>query len=131
VTAPNLSIPLDAFLATLNASGLLPNGCAAALGAFRASDLSQGSIAGSAQAFGDYLVSQGLLTRWQCDRILEGRHIGFFVEQYKIVSFVRCEETHTVYLAEDPATGSRVHVLATPPPCLPEGLGQVRIIEID
>lgn len=131
MTAPSPSVPFDVFLMVLKASDLLPDGGTAALEAFYASHLPRRRAEDRTQEFGDYLISQGLLTRWQCDRVMEGRHIGFFVEQYKILCFVRTEETYTVYLAEDPVTGRRVHVLATPPSCSPEGLGHLRIIEID
>ena len=33
----------------------------------------------------DRLVEAGLITRWQADRLLEGRHKGFFLGKYKLL----------------------------------------------
>ena len=35
-----------------------------------------------------HLVEAGLLTRWQADRLLEGRHQGFFLGKYKLLEHV-------------------------------------------
>ena len=31
------------------------------------------------------LITAGLLTRWQCDKLLEGKHKGFFLGKYKLL----------------------------------------------
>jgi serine/threonine-protein kinase len=34
------------------------------------------------------LVDADLVTRWQCDRLLEGRHKGFFLKKYKLLLYM-------------------------------------------
>jgi eukaryotic-like serine/threonine-protein kinase len=46
------------------------------------------------------LVETGLLTRWQCDNILEGRHKGFFLGKYKLLDHLGTGGMSSVYLAE-------------------------------
>ncbi len=48
----------------------------------------------------DKLVDAGLLTRWQCDKILEGRHRGFFLGKYKLLDHLGTGGMSSVYLAE-------------------------------
>jgi serine/threonine-protein kinase len=46
------------------------------------------------------LVETGLLTRWQCDNIMEGRHKGFFLGKYKLLDHLGTGGMSSVYLAE-------------------------------
>jgi len=59
-------------------------------------------------AFCDYLVSHGLLTRWQCERLLKGRWKGFFLDDFKILRHLGCDETCSRYAAEEVHTGRTV-----------------------
>lgn len=84
--------------------------------------------------FIEFLVSQDLLTEWQCEKLREGRYKGFYIDQivrYKFLSFVRVEADHTVYLAEDLLTKHQVHVLCKPPSYSGGGEGSFRFVEID
>jgi serine/threonine protein kinase len=56
--------------------------------------------AGEVPKVADYLVSKGLLTQWQCDRLLEGRHKGFFLGKYKLLGHLGSGGMSSVYLAE-------------------------------
>lgn len=71
----------------------------------------------TAAAFGDYLVEHQLLTRWQCDRLRAGKYRGFFLDNYKVVEYLRKEGTDDKYLATDLDNGERV-VLAVAPPSI-------------
>lgn len=47
-----------------------------------------------------HLVDKGLLTQWQSDRLLEGRHKGFFLGKYKLLDHLGTGGMSSVYLAE-------------------------------
>ncbi len=53
-----------------------------------------------ARACGAYLVRLGLLTPWQCHKLLEGRHRGFFLGNYKLLDHLGSGGMSNVYLAE-------------------------------
>jgi len=47
-----------------------------------------------------YLVDKRLLTQWQADRLLEGKHKGFFLGKYKLLDHLGTGGMSSVYLAE-------------------------------
>jgi len=49
----------------------------------------------------DHLVDAGLLTRWQSEKLLEGKYKGFFLGQFKLLDHIRNESLAHVYLAKD------------------------------
>ncbi len=48
----------------------------------------------------DGLIKKGVLTRWQCDKLLDGKHKGFFLGKYKLLSHLGTGGMSSVYLAE-------------------------------
>src|SRR5215470_14117236 len=80
----------DSFLALLNKSGLL-------LG-------EEPPTKELARAF----VREGLVTRFQAERLLEGRYRGFFIDRYKILEILGAGGMACLYLAEDMRTSERV-----------------------
>src|SRR5262249_32894933 len=93
----------DSFLAMLKKSGLLPaDEVDAAVARFHlgvdpvAKDL--------ARAF----VRDGLLTRFQAERVLEGRYRGFFIDHFKVLEILGAGGMACLYLAEDIETGRQV-----------------------
>lgn len=62
----------------------------------------------------DYLVKTGLLTRWQCDRLLEGRHKGFFLGKYKLLDHLGTGGMSSVYLGEHVLMQRRVAIKVLP-----------------
>jgi serine/threonine protein kinase len=62
----------------------------------------------------NYLVETGLLTRWQCDKILEGRHKGFFLGKYKLLDHLGTGGMSSVYLAEHVLMQRRVAIKVLP-----------------
>jgi len=46
------------------------------------------------------LVEAELITRWQADKLLEGRHKGFFLGKYKLLGHLGTGGMSSVYLAE-------------------------------
>lgn len=60
------------------------------------------------------LVTAGELTRFQADRLLEGRHRGFFIDHYKSTHILGTGGMGWLYLAEDIETGNQVAVKMLP-----------------
>lgn len=53
-------------------------------------------------------VRSGLLTRFQAERVLEGRFRGFFIERYKVLEILGAGGMACLYLAQDMQSGERV-----------------------
>ena len=60
------------------------------------------------------LVENGLLTRWQSEKLLEGRHKGFFLKKYKLLDHLGSGGMSTVYLAEHVLMHRRVAIKVLP-----------------
>lgn len=60
------------------------------------------------------LVEGNLLTRWQADRLLEGRYKGFFLEKYKLLGHLGTGGMSMVYLAEHVLMHRRVAIKVLP-----------------
>ena len=60
------------------------------------------------------LVEAELLTRWQADKLLEGRHKGFFVGKYKLLGHLGTGGMSSVYLAEHLLMHRRVAIKVLP-----------------
>jgi hypothetical protein len=58
----------------------------------------------------DSIVADGLITRWQADKLLAGRWKGFYFEGFVITGHVRVEEEEkaSIFTATDAASGRRV-----------------------
>ncbi len=62
----------------------------------------------------DRLIAAGLITRWQCDKLMEGRHRGFFLGKYKLLSHLGSGGMSSVYLAEHVLMRRRVAIKVLP-----------------
>ena len=62
------------------------------------------------------LVKAGLLTSFQARRLLDGRHRGFFVKQYKVQEVIGAGGMGWLYLAEDTQTMQQVALKLLPAP---------------
>jgi eukaryotic-like serine/threonine-protein kinase len=60
------------------------------------------------------LVDGGLITRWQADRLLEGRYKGFFLGKYKLLGQIGRGGMSQVYLAEHVLMQRRVAIKVLP-----------------
>jgi eukaryotic-like serine/threonine-protein kinase len=61
-----------------------------------------------------HLVETGLLTQWQTEKLLEGRHKGFFLGKYKLLGHLGTGGMSSVYLAEHVAMRRRVAIKVLP-----------------
>lgn len=74
----------------------------------------------SAEEFGDtdfvanHLVETGMITRWQADKLLEGRHKGFLLGKYKLLDHLGTGGMSSVYLAEHLLMQRRVAIKVLP-----------------
>ncbi|MEN6450678.1 MAG: serine/threonine-protein kinase [Thermoguttaceae bacterium] len=62
----------------------------------------------------DQLVAADLLTRWQADKLLEGRHKGFFLGKYKLLDHLGTGGMSMVYLGEHVLMQRRVAIKVLP-----------------
>lgn len=98
----------ESFLALLKKSGLLPVGdidAAAERFILKGGDI---EVEPSAKDLARAFVNDGLLTRFQAERLLEGRFRGFFIDRYKVLEILGAGGMATLYLAEDMQSGERV-----------------------
>ena len=54
----------------------------------------------SAAFFAGHLVARQILSRWQCDKLLEGRWKGFFLDHYKLLDYIDDSNEGPRYKAE-------------------------------
>ncbi|HEY2840003.1 MAG TPA: serine/threonine-protein kinase [Pirellulales bacterium] len=104
---------LDTFLDLVRRSGLVePNKLEAAL-----AELDQRAAANPTSDSGivcSHLIEAGLLTEWQSERLLEGRHKGFFLGKYKLLGHLGTGGMSSVYLAEHVTMCRRVAIKVLP-----------------
>jgi serine/threonine-protein kinase len=67
-----------------------------------------------AQPIARVLIEQGVLTRWQCDRLAEGRYKGFLLGKYRLLDHLGSGGMSAVYLAEHKHMGRRVAIKVLP-----------------
>lgn len=60
------------------------------------------------------LVQAGLITRWQADKLLEGRYKGFFLGRHKLLDHLGTGGMSSVYLAEHVLMQRRVAIKVLP-----------------
>ncbi len=60
-------------------------------------------------------IDAGLISRWQADKLMEGRHRGFFLGKYKLLGHLGTGGMSSVYLAEHVLMRRRVAIKVLPP----------------
>jgi serine/threonine protein kinase len=74
----------------------------------------QGADLSNASTLANSLVSNQTLTRWQAGKLLEGRHQGFMLGKYRLLSLLGKGSMGTVYLAEHTMMRRRVALKVLP-----------------
>jgi len=72
------------------------------------------SAEGDVDSLASRIVEKGLITRWQADKLLEGRHKGFFLGKYKLLDLLGSGGMSHVYLAEHVLMQRRVAIKVLP-----------------
>jgi serine/threonine-protein kinase len=106
-------LPLDKFLELVQRCGLVdPARLTTTVAQWR----SQATPAqrDDAAHCGEFLVRSGLLTAWQCHKLLEGRHRGFQLGNYKLLDHLGTGGMSNVYLAEHVLMQRRVAIKVLP-----------------
>ena len=103
----------DAFLDLLRRSGLVEKDQLHAV-LLRLKDQSGGEPITEADAVAGRLVQSGLITRWQADKLLDGRYKGFFLGKYKLLDHLGTGGMSSVYLAEHVLMQRRVAIKVLP-----------------
>jgi serine/threonine protein kinase len=63
----------------------------------------------------ELLIQGGLVTRWQADKLLAGKHKGFRLKQYRLLGQIGKGGMSSVYLAEHELMKRRVAIKVLPP----------------
>ena len=97
-------VSVDDFVATIGRSGLIADD---SLQQFLArADCPSGNLVALSEA----LITAGLLTPWQTNKLLAGKHRGFFLGKYKILAQLGAGAMGRVFLAEHRLMRHRVAI---------------------
>lgn len=67
-----------------------------------------------AKALSDEFIARNVLTKWQVDKLLAGKHKGFFLGKYRLLSHLGSGGMSSVYLAEHVLMRRRVAIKVVP-----------------
>jgi eukaryotic-like serine/threonine-protein kinase len=100
----------DAFLKHVAMSGLVSDvELHDAVADFRAAAKSANAL----EDLCERLISKGLLTSWQCDKLRMGKWKGFFLDGYCLISHLSKDETTSTYLCKEVATGKQFGIVSS------------------
>lgn len=101
----------DSFLSAVRQSGLVEE---AQLNKFWQNFEQAGKDAKDPDRIADELITSNLLSKWQIDKLLQGKHKGFFLGKYKLISLLGSGGMSAVYLAEHTLMRRRVAIKVLP-----------------
>ena len=73
-----------------------------------------GAIPDDAPPLADFFIKKQLLTRWHCEKLLEGKYKGFFLSKYKLLGLLGTGGMSSVYLAEHKLMNQRRAIKVLP-----------------
>jgi serine/threonine protein kinase len=106
-------LAVDRFLALVERSGLIPPERLSSLIEQWKRQASAAELDSSADC-GAFLVESGAITAWQCHKLLDGRHRGFMLGNYKLLDHLGSGGMSNVYLAEHVLMQRRVAIKVLP-----------------
>lgn len=104
-------ISADSFLSAVRQSGLIED---SQLKKFWQGFEQAGKDRLNTERIADELVGANLLSKWQIDKLLQGKHKGFFLGKYKLISLLGSGGMSAVYLAEHTLMRRRVAIKVLP-----------------
>lgn len=104
-------ISADSFLSAVRQSGLIED---SQLKKFCQSFEQAGKDRLDTDRIAGELVEANLLSKWQIDKLLQGKHKGFFLGKYKLISLLGSGGMSAVYLAEHTLMRRRVAIKVLP-----------------
>ncbi len=107
----SLKLTAESFLAGVRASGLVES---ALLDNTLAELRRHGRKLDNAADIAEELLKRGLLSEWQAEKLLQGRHKGFILGRYKLINLLGRGEMSAVYLAEHLAMQRRCAIKVLP-----------------
>lgn len=107
----SLKLTAESFLAGVRASGLIN---LATLDNTLTELRRHGRKLDSASDIAEELLKRGLITQWQSEKLLQGRHKGFVLGRYKLLDLLGRGEMSAVYLAEHIAMQRRCAIKVLP-----------------
>ena len=106
-----LKLTAESFLAGVRASGLIePKVLDETLSELKR----HGRTLDNATDISNELEKRGLITHWQAEKLLQGRHKGFILGRYKLMNLLGRGEMSAVYLAEHVAMQRRCAIKVLP-----------------
>jgi len=106
-----LQLTPESFLAVVKQSGLVDNErLQKLLNEFRL----RGIKLEIARTIADELVASNAVTRWQAEKLLQGKHRGFFLGKYRLLSLLGKGGMSSVYLAEHTVMRRRCAIKVLP-----------------
>ncbi|MDB5384511.1 MAG: Serine/threonine protein kinaserelated protein, partial [Planctomycetaceae bacterium] len=101
----------DSFLSSVRQSGLVDD---SQLKKFWQGFEQSGKDLQATEIIASGMVDSQILTRWQVDKLLQGKHKGFFLGKYKLLSLLGSGGMSAVYLAEHTLMKRRVAIKVLP-----------------
>jgi hypothetical protein len=84
------------------------------LHAFRVEQKESRNDKDAVNQFGEFLVSTGSITEWQCNKLKAGKWKGFLLDDYLLLDNVGKDQTTVSYKARDISDGSIVRLVVSP-----------------
>jgi eukaryotic-like serine/threonine-protein kinase len=103
----------EAFLDLVRRSGLVEKDRLGEVAAQLQRDAGGESL-GDAESVAKRLIQAKLITRWQANKLMEGRHKGFFLGKYKLLDHLGTGGMSSVYLGEHVLMQRRVAIKVLP-----------------